>query len=142
MEVAGPLGTPLGLAQRKRASPRGEAGTSVQTCRHTRKDRYTTPVSVAKPRHPSSSSVPLSHPSNLITHPSTHLSINPSIIYLPLPLSLPQMMLLAGPPCARRRQSQSPRFNPKARIGQIKHPVSSMDGMQATQPPTGQRPCS
>ena len=25
MEVAGPLGTPLGLAQRKRASPRGEA---------------------------------------------------------------------------------------------------------------------
>ena len=26
MEVAGPLGTPLGLAQRKRASPRGEAG--------------------------------------------------------------------------------------------------------------------
>ena len=30
MEVAGPLGTPLGLAQRKRASPRGEAGTSAQ----------------------------------------------------------------------------------------------------------------
>ena len=30
MEVAGPLGTPLGLAQRKRASPRGEApGSSV-----------------------------------------------------------------------------------------------------------------
>ena len=29
MEVAGPLGTPLGLAQRKRASPRGEAGTSI-----------------------------------------------------------------------------------------------------------------
>ena len=28
MEVAGPLGTPLGLAQLKRASPRGEAGTS------------------------------------------------------------------------------------------------------------------
>ena len=28
MEVAGPLGTPLGLAQRKRASPRWEAGTS------------------------------------------------------------------------------------------------------------------
>ena len=28
MEVAGPLGTPLGLAQQKRASPRGEAGTS------------------------------------------------------------------------------------------------------------------
>ena len=28
MEVAGPLGTPLGLTQRKRASPRGEAGTS------------------------------------------------------------------------------------------------------------------
>ena len=28
MEVAGPLGTPLGLAQRKRASPRGEAGSS------------------------------------------------------------------------------------------------------------------
>ena len=28
VEVAGPLGTPLGLAQRKRASPRGEAGTS------------------------------------------------------------------------------------------------------------------
>ena len=28
MEVAGPLGTPLGLAQRKRASPRAEAGTS------------------------------------------------------------------------------------------------------------------
>ena len=27
MEVAGPLGTPLGLAQRKRASPRGEART-------------------------------------------------------------------------------------------------------------------
>ena len=26
--LAGPLGTPLGLAQRKRASPRGEAGTS------------------------------------------------------------------------------------------------------------------
>ena len=25
MEAAGPLGTPLGLAQRKRASPRGEA---------------------------------------------------------------------------------------------------------------------
>ena len=25
VEVAGPLGTPLGLAQRKRASPRGEA---------------------------------------------------------------------------------------------------------------------
>ena len=24
MEVAGPLGTPLGLAQRKRASPRGQ----------------------------------------------------------------------------------------------------------------------
>ena len=31
MEVAGPLGTPLGLAQRKRASPRGEAGTSGPT---------------------------------------------------------------------------------------------------------------
>ena len=29
MEVAGPLRTPLSLAQRKRASPRGEAGTSV-----------------------------------------------------------------------------------------------------------------
>ena len=28
MEVAGPFGTLLGLAQRKRASPRGEAGTS------------------------------------------------------------------------------------------------------------------
>ena len=28
MELAGPLGTPLGLAQRKKASPRGEAGTS------------------------------------------------------------------------------------------------------------------
>ena len=28
MEVAGPLGTPLGLAQRKRASHRGEAGAS------------------------------------------------------------------------------------------------------------------
>ena len=28
MEVAGPLGTPLGLAQRKRASPRVQAGTS------------------------------------------------------------------------------------------------------------------
>ena len=28
MEVAGPLGTPLGLAQQKRASPRREAGTS------------------------------------------------------------------------------------------------------------------
>ena len=28
MEVAGPLGTSLGLVQRKRASPRGEAGTS------------------------------------------------------------------------------------------------------------------
>ena len=28
MELAGPLGTPLGLAQPKRASPRGEAGTS------------------------------------------------------------------------------------------------------------------
>ena len=28
MEVAGPLGTPLGLAQRKRASPRWEAGIS------------------------------------------------------------------------------------------------------------------
>ena len=28
MEVAGPLGTPLGLAQRKRASPQGEARTS------------------------------------------------------------------------------------------------------------------
>ena len=32
-EVAGPLGTPLGLAQRKRASPRGEAGTSQVTFR-------------------------------------------------------------------------------------------------------------
>ena len=32
MEVAGPLGTPLGLAQRKRASPRGEAGTSGFPC--------------------------------------------------------------------------------------------------------------
>ena len=29
MELAGPLGTPLGLAQLKRASPRGEAGNSV-----------------------------------------------------------------------------------------------------------------
>ena len=29
---AGPLGTPLGLAQRKRASPRGEAGTSGFLC--------------------------------------------------------------------------------------------------------------
>ena len=28
MEFAGPLGTPLGMAQWKRASPRGEAGTS------------------------------------------------------------------------------------------------------------------
>ena len=28
MEVAGPLGSPLGMAQWKRASPRGEAGTS------------------------------------------------------------------------------------------------------------------
>ena len=28
VEVAGPLGTPLGVAQRKRPSPRGEAGTS------------------------------------------------------------------------------------------------------------------
>ena len=32
MEVAGPLGTPLGLVQRKRASPRGEAGTSGFLC--------------------------------------------------------------------------------------------------------------
>ena len=32
MEVAGPLGTPLGLAQRKRASPRWEAGTSGFLC--------------------------------------------------------------------------------------------------------------
>ena len=32
MEVAGSLGTPLGLAQRKRASPRGEAGTSGFLC--------------------------------------------------------------------------------------------------------------
>ena len=32
MEVAGPLGTPPGLAQRKRASPRGEAGTSGFLC--------------------------------------------------------------------------------------------------------------
>ena len=32
MAVAGPLGTPLGLAQRKRASPRGEAGTSGFLC--------------------------------------------------------------------------------------------------------------
>ena len=32
MEVAGPLGTPLGLAQLKRASPRGEAGTSGFIC--------------------------------------------------------------------------------------------------------------
>ena len=32
MEAAGPLGTPLGLAQRKRASPRGEAGTSGFPC--------------------------------------------------------------------------------------------------------------
>ena len=32
MEVAGPLGTPLGLAQWKRASPRGEAGTSGFLC--------------------------------------------------------------------------------------------------------------
>ena len=30
--MAGPLGTPLGLAQRKRASPRGEAGTSGFLC--------------------------------------------------------------------------------------------------------------
>ena len=30
MEVAGPLGTPLGLAQRKRASPRGEAGSQQE----------------------------------------------------------------------------------------------------------------
>ena len=29
MEVAGPLGTPLGLAQRKRASPRGEVKCSL-----------------------------------------------------------------------------------------------------------------
>ena len=28
MEFVGPLGTPLGMAQWKRASPRGEAGTS------------------------------------------------------------------------------------------------------------------
>ena len=32
MEGAGPLGTPLGLAQGKRASPRGEAGTSGFLC--------------------------------------------------------------------------------------------------------------
>ena len=32
MEVAGPLGTLLDLAQRKRASPRGEAGTSGFLC--------------------------------------------------------------------------------------------------------------
>ena len=32
MELSGPLGTPLGLAQRKRASPRGEAGTSGFLC--------------------------------------------------------------------------------------------------------------
>ena len=32
MEVAGPLGTPLGLAQRKRASPQGQAGTSGFLC--------------------------------------------------------------------------------------------------------------
>ena len=36
MEVAGPLGTPLGLAQRKRASPRGEAGTSGFLCARAR----------------------------------------------------------------------------------------------------------
>ena len=29
VELAGPLGTPLGLSQWKRASSRGEAGTSV-----------------------------------------------------------------------------------------------------------------
>ena len=33
MEVAGPLGTPLGLAQRKRASPRGEAAFSELSVR-------------------------------------------------------------------------------------------------------------
>ena len=32
MEVAGPLGTPLGLAQRKRASPRGEAPATHLSC--------------------------------------------------------------------------------------------------------------
>ena len=32
VEVAGPLGTQLGLAQRKGASPRGEAGTSGFLC--------------------------------------------------------------------------------------------------------------
>ena len=34
MEVAGPLGTPLGLAQRKRASPRGEAEDSTFLSSH------------------------------------------------------------------------------------------------------------
>ena len=41
MEVAGPLGTPLGLAQRKRASPRGEASSSKQhECGSFRKARF------------------------------------------------------------------------------------------------------
>ena len=45
MEVAGPLGTPLGLAQRKRASPRGEAGMKVP--RSVRKSNQSIPKEIS-----------------------------------------------------------------------------------------------
>ena len=39
MEVAGPLGTPLGLAQRKRASPRGHDSTLGESSREAQSGR-------------------------------------------------------------------------------------------------------
>ena len=84
MEVAGPLGTPLGLAQRKRASPRGEAGTSGFLC-----------VPPPSPFHPSGSSQCTSpeHPvscikpglATLFIHDILHVSMPFSQIFPPSP---------------------------------------------------------
>ena len=55
MEVAGPLGTPLGLAQWKRASARGEAGTSgflsVSDSDRSLETRPDSPGEPGMPRH-------------------------------------------------------------------------------------------
>ena len=64
MEVAGPLGTPLGLAQRKRASPRGEAGTSGFLC-VSDSDRHQAPLSTGFSRQEYWSGLPFPSPEEL-----------------------------------------------------------------------------
>lgn len=70
--------------------------------------RHTTPVSCSKTRYPSSSSVPLSRASNLITHPS----IDPSIIPYPFPLTSTDYAPCRPPLCQEGDKASLPGTQP------------------------------